>query len=358
VRVLFDLNHPAHVHLFRNLIHRVQREGGSVLVASRDKDVTVDLCRAYGISHVVLSRSRPGRRSAAGVEMAWRTAQLTAMALRFRPDVLVGTSLSIGPIGMLLRRPSFVFNADDAAVVPLFARFAYPFCSYVVTPEALREETHGAKHLTYPGYHELAYLHPNHFTPDPAVPRGLGLDPSQPYFVLRLVALGGHHDAGATGMPIDAVRRLVSRLAEHGRVLITSEGSLLPEFEPLRFPLPPEKLHDVLAGAALYVGDSQTMAREAAVLGVPSLRCNSFVGRLRVLEELERRDRLTRGFRPDQSADLLRLVDDWCLDLDAVKVEMRYRRASMLARCVDLAEWQWTAISSPRSVPLSLPART
>jgi predicted glycosyltransferase len=346
MRVLFDLNHPAHVHLFRNLIHRVRREGGAVYVAARDKDVTVDLCRAYDLPYVVLSRSRPGRTAAAGLEMTWRTAQLARTALAFRPDALVGTSLSIGPIGRLLRRPSFVFNADDAAVVPLFARFAYPFCNWVVTPEALRGEAHGTKHLTYPGYHELAYLHPSHFTPKPEVPRSLGLDASRPYFLLRLVTLGGHHDSGATGMPLDAVRRLVSMLQAQGRVLITSEGPLLPEFEPLRFPLPPEKLHDVLAGAALYVGDSQTMAREAAVLGVPSLRCNSFVGRLSVLEELERRDRLTRGFRPDQAADLLRLVEDWCLDLHAVKTEMKYRRRDMLARCVDLAEWQWQTVSS------------
>jgi predicted glycosyltransferase len=30
----------------------------------------------------------------------------------------------------------------------------------------------------------------------------------------------------------------------------------------------------------LYIGDSQTMAAEAAVLGIPSIRFNSFVGKL------------------------------------------------------------------------------
>lgn len=345
MRVLFDLAHPAHVHLYRNLIKRVQAEGGAVFVATREKDVAVDLCRAYGIPQTVISRSRPRSRAAAGVEMAWRTVQIARAALSFRPDALVGSSVSIGPVGRMIRRPSFVFTEDDGAVVPLFSRVTYPFCTWLITPEALRNEGQGAKHLTYPGYHELAYLHPNHFTPDPEVPRRLGVDPTRPYFILRLVALGSHHDIGASGMPADAVHKLIALLKARGRVLISSEGHLPAGLEPLRFQMPPETLHDVLAFASLYFGDSQTMAIEAAMLGVPSLRCNSFVGRLSVMEELEHRDGLTRGFLPEHASGLVELVAEWCQNLEAVKTEMRRRRKVMLARCVDLAQWQWETVS-------------
>jgi len=46
----------------------------------------------------------------------------------------------------------------------------------------------------------------------------------------------------------------------------------------------------VLAFADLYLGDSQTMATEAALLGTPAIRSNSFVGpndmtNFKVLEE-------------------------------------------------------------------------
>jgi uncharacterized protein len=345
MRVLFDLAHPAHVHLYRHLIKRVIAEGGHVFVATREKDVAVDLCRAYGIPQTVISRSRPRSRAAAGLEMAWRTVQIARAALSFRPDALVGSSVSIGPVGHLVRRPSFVFTEDDGAVVPLFSRVTYPFCTWVVTPEALRNEGVGAKQITYPGYHELAYLHPNHFKPDPEVPRRLGLDPGGRYFIVRLVALGSHHDIGAAGIPPDAVHRLIALLKERGRVLISSEGRLPADLEELRFRMPPETLHDVLAFASLYFGDSQTMAIEAAVLGVPSLRCNSFVGRLSVMEELEHRDGLTRGFLPEHAGGLVELVADWCRDLDGVKAEMRRRRKVMLARCVDLAQWQWETVS-------------
>ena len=49
----------------------------------------------------------------------------------------------------------------------------------------------------------------------------------------------------------------------------------------------PLDMHHVMAFASLYIGDSQTMAAEAGVLGVPFVRFNDFVGRIGYLRELE-----------------------------------------------------------------------
>lgn len=342
--MLVDVGHPAHVHLFRNLVQRVRAEGGDAVVAARDKDVTLELCRDYGLPHVRVSG--PWRAGALGLagELALRTVRIARLTRRFRPHVLVGTSLSVGPVGHLMKRPSFVFSEDDSHLVPLFSRLAYPFCHYVVTPAALAHEAHGHRHLTYRGYQELAYLHPAHFHPDPAALRDLGLDPGGVHFVLRLVALRGHHDTRAQGLPLEATRELVRRLSARGRVLITSEGTLRQEFEPYRFPLPAKRLHDVLATAALYVGDSQTMAMEAAVLGVPGIRCNSFVGQISVLEELEHRYGLTRGFIPERSAELLATIEDWLVRGERLRGEWQKRRERMLGECVDLSDWQWRTL--------------
>jgi predicted glycosyltransferase len=213
VRLLFDVAHPAHVHLFRNLIARLRREGGEALVAARDKDVAVALLRAYDIPHVLLSRAGPPGAARNLTELLARTWRLLFLARRFRPDALVGPSASIGLVGRLIGRPSFVCCEDDAAIVPRFARIAYPLARYVVTPACLAFENYGERHLTYPGYHELAYLHPAHFTPDPRVLAPLGLSPDAPYFLVRLVALAGHHDAGAHGITPELARRLVGLLA-------------------------------------------------------------------------------------------------------------------------------------------------
>ena len=71
------------------------------------------------------------------------------------------------------------------------------------------------------------------------------------------------------------------------RIYITSERPLEPQFEQYRIKINPLDMHHVMAFASLYIGDSQTMAAEAGVLGVPFVRFNDFVGRIGYLKELE-----------------------------------------------------------------------
>ena len=67
-----------------------------------------------------------------------------------------------------------------------------------------------------------------------------------------------------------------------------------PLFEKYRIKINPLDMHHVMAFASLYIGDSQTMAAEAGVLGVPFVRFNDFVGRIGYLRELE--DKYHLGF--------------------------------------------------------------
>jgi predicted glycosyltransferase len=72
-------------------------------------------------------------------------------------------------------------------------------------------------------------------------------------------------------------------MEKYGRVLISSEGELGPEFARYKIDLPPEKFHDLLYYATLYVGEGGTTATEAALLGTHSIlidtsaeRCGNF----------------------------------------------------------------------------------
>ena len=348
MRVLFDLAHPAHVHLFRNLIARLHREGHETFVAARDKDVTLALCRGYGIDHTSLSRPGGSTRAHLAAELFVRTARLLREARRFRPDAMLGTSVSIGLAGRLLQKPSFVFNEDDAHIVPLFARLAYPLASYIVTPDSLAHEKHGSRHLTYPGFHELAYLHPDNFKPDPGAVAELGLG-SNRLLVVRFVSLSSHHDSDARGLGRETARTLVERLSKHGRVIVSSETRLSEDLEPFCVSVPPHRFHDVLAHASLYVGDSQTVAIEAGVLGVPSFRCNGFVGRISCLEQLEHDFNLTRGFLPNAGDSLIHAVETSLESGEGAIGAHAARRARMLRQCVDLSAWQWDLLM--RSAP-------
>ena len=339
MRVLFDILHPAHVHVFRNLARELERRGHEFRIALREKEVARDLLDRYGFSYRVLSRKQTGAGLAG--EFVSRGVRLWQLVSEFRPHFLTGImGPSIAPIGRLrrlaVRDRARIAVFYDTEIATYTNAFVYPLADYVCTPDCYQGKVRG-NHLTYAGYHELAYLHPNRFTPDPDVVRAAGIDPSSPYFVVRFVSYEASHDFGTTGLSVRRKLELVRTLAERGRVLVSSESPLSSEFEPYRVHVPPEQIHHVIAFARLLVGESATMASEAAVLGVPALYISPF-GRGYTDDE-ERRYGLVRNFtgarfHEDVAATARTLADDSELTSKA-----RAARARLLEEKIDVTAW-------------------
>lgn len=337
MRLLFDLLHPAHFHLYQHVMRRLLEEGHDVVIIARQKDCLPDLLAAGGLAHYLIPRRRQSL-FVLGLESIRACWMAVRMSFRRRFDFMVGISISTNPAARLTGSVAVMFEDDDAKVVPVFAKLGYPIAHYVVTPRCLEFEKHGKKHLTYPGYHELAYLHPNQFTPDPAIRRDLGLADGERYFLVRLVSLTAHHDIGAMGLSTEQAQQIVQTLSVRGRAFISAETTVDPALEKYLLPTPVERIFDVLAGADLVVGDSQTMTAESAVLGTPCLRCNSFVGRISYLEELEHRYGLTKGFLPADFDRLMEQMAAWLAEPD-LKGQWAIKRQKMLAECVDVSQW-------------------
>ena len=265
LRILVTIQHPAHVHFYRPVIRELRADGHDIRVCTRDKDVATDLLAGSGSSTL-------GR---IGVQALYEL-RLLATARRFRPHVVTGIGgVAAAHVATVVGAKSVVLTDSEPAT--LTNRLAFPFADVVCTPSWYDGEIDG-RHVRYEGLHELAYLHPDRFTPDPGVVRAAGVDPSSEYSVVRFVSWGAQHDVGEGGLSRAGKEALVERLAEAGDVYITSEDELEPPLDQYRLPVPPADLHHLLAFARLYVGDSQTMATEAALLGTPAVRCNSFAG--------------------------------------------------------------------------------
>ena len=190
----------------------------------------------------------------------------------------------------------------------------------------------------YHGTHELAYLHPSHFTPDASVLHEIGLTEKDPFFILRFNAFKAHHDAGEHGLSMDGKKRLIALLEQHGRVFITTEREIDEAFRPYQLSLAQEKIHSLMYYATMFVGDSQTMTSEAAVLGTPAVKCNSFAGRLSVPNELEQKYGLCYAFLPSQEEAFLAKIEE-LLSMPHLKAEWQKRRERMLAEKIDVTEF-------------------
>jgi hypothetical protein len=274
MRVVVTIQHPAHVHFYRPVLEELRADGHEVHVFVREKDVALGLLEAYDIPHTVLAGQPASRFTLPAVQAAYEYRLLRA-ARELRPDVMTAIGgVAVSHVAPLVGARSVVFiDNEGVASTQLTAPFAHAVC----TPTWFAEDL-GSGHRRYDGFHELAYLHPDRFDPDPDRLRAAGVDPHEPYFVLRFVAWQAHHDVGQHGLSSSARGALVDLLEEHGSVYVTAEGGLPPAFEPYRLPVEPHRVHDLLAFADCYVGDSQTMATEAALLATPAVRANSFAG--------------------------------------------------------------------------------
>lgn len=59
-KILVDIAHPAHFHFFFPAMEIWQSRGYELVLATRDKDITLDLLDNYGLPYTLLSRARPG----------------------------------------------------------------------------------------------------------------------------------------------------------------------------------------------------------------------------------------------------------------------------------------------------------
>ena len=268
MKILFDLQHPAHLHFFRPVIARLKAEGHQVCITARDKDILVSLAAGYGIDVTVFGTARKGVFNL-GKEWIYRQWRLNNILREFKPDVMMavaGTFISF--LGKLRHIPTYIFYDTEHATISNL--LAYPFATCVYVPRCYRKKIRW-KHDRYNGYHEIAYLHPNYFTPDDSVLEEIGLGSGEIFTLVRFVGWGAGHDIGRSGLTTQNKIRAVKELSAHSRVFITSEGPLPPELETYRLRLEVTKIHSLMAYASLIFGESATMASEGAVLGVPGI---------------------------------------------------------------------------------------
>lgn len=271
MRVIFDIGHPSHVHVFKNLAHTLREQGGEVLFTTREKEFEIELLRAEGFPYKNIGRHY---RSLWG--KLWGLIKfdirMFLIGLRFRPDLFISKGSMYAAHAAFLLGKKHLAMEDTGNMEQ--TKLHLPFTDVVLTPDVFPVAL-GPKQVTFKGYFEIAYLHPDYFRPDPAVYATLGLRTGEPYAIVRFVAWKATHDIGKKGLSAEEKIQVVERLAREMKVFISSEDGLPEALKKYCINLPPEKFHDALYYANLVVAEGATVASEAGVLGTPAIYINT-----------------------------------------------------------------------------------
>lgn len=335
--LLVYLGHPAHYHLFKNAIKRLKENRHHVIIAIKSKDVLERLLKDDNLPYINVDVKGKSKGFFANYTAFFRRLnQLRKIITNYRPKKLAGSAAELAILGKYFNIPSYIFFEDDFEAVPKFAKIAGPLATRLICPNCCSAWKWNYKKTGYNSYHELAYLHPNHFTPDAQKISDI-FDLNRKNFILRFAQLTAYHDVGKSGINTEIAQKIIDVLSPHGNVFITSERPLEPQFEKYRIHISPLNIHHALYFADMYIGDSQTMTAEAAVMGTPALRFNDFVGVLSYLEELEHKFSLTHGIKTCHPQLLLNRIEE-LLNQKNVKEIYRERAKQMLKQFIDFSE--------------------
>ncbi|RQG89218.1 DUF354 domain-containing protein [Natrarchaeobius halalkaliphilus] len=270
MKIVVTIQHPAHVHFFKNAVRQLS-EHHQVTVFVREKDVATELLEGYGIPYETLAGPTNSFLELAYTQLIYES-RLLRRAREIEPDVMAAIAEpGVAHVATVVGSTGLIFTDTEHAT--LQNKLAFPFCDAVYTPTCYRNEI-GEKQIRYSGYHELAYLHPDRFEPNPDVLADIDAREDESLVVMRLVSWDAAHDVGNSGF--DRTQEVVSRLERTGaRVLLTSESPLPNSLEQHRIDISPCQIHDLMYYSELFVGESPTMATESAVLGTPAIYASS-----------------------------------------------------------------------------------
>ncbi len=269
MRFLVDIVHPADVLFFLRPIRILKERGHAVDVASRRKDVTGDLLVSFGIEHTPVSDQGQGLISL-GLELVRRDLAIYRRLRSQTYDATLGFGgVAISHAGRVAGVPSHVVYDSENAT--LQTRLAWPFLTRLIVPEDYAGKVPDGRTERLPGIKELSYFHPAAFRPDREIALSLGLAPDRPNIFLRLVRWGANHDVGKTGWSAAQTVAVVAALAPLAKLHVSAEADPPEALTPHLYRGDPKQVHHLLAHCDGYVGESATMACEAATLGTPAI---------------------------------------------------------------------------------------
>lgn len=271
MNILIDIGHPAHVHFFKNAIPTWRSHGHTVKITTREIPAALQLMEHLKLPYVIVSKKRTGLVGLA-LELIEHTCRIYPLLKKWKIDACVsigGTYMVFA--GALARCRRIVFTDTETAITA--NRITFPFANTIVTPEAYPHNL-GPRQVRYNGFHELAYVHPDYFSPNPETLKKYGLSETEYFSIVRLCSWEAFHDLSARAASTHKIKESIEKLKERGKVIIVPEGRMPEEFAGMSTDIQPEDFHDLLYYAGCCITEGATTAAEAAILGTPSLYIN------------------------------------------------------------------------------------
>lgn len=274
MKIYIDINHPAHVHYFRNFIKIMESKGHNFIITNRNSPIINQLLDHYKIPHHIRNK-RPKKPSL--INSVFYLINMVRHCIYnsfiHRPDLYLGFGASQCAItSFFFCRPCVLL--DDTEFNRLNHILYKPFCSTVLTPFYFRKKLN-RKQIYFDAYIEQLYLHSDYYNYDSSTLDELGINSKTPYALIRYISYDATHDRKVQPILDEIKKDFLLNIKNKMAVFVSLESGISDSFyDEYKLKVSPDKIHDVMAGASFFLTEGITMASEACMLGVPYILIN------------------------------------------------------------------------------------
>ena len=273
MRIWIDIGHTPQFNFYKQFILKLAKAGHRVFVTVLGRGrlphiVRLELNGVENVSVEVIGQHRMTKWSAYVEVNLIRILQMLRWALGKHIDIAFSNHHQTSIVARVLRIPGYAFGDDpESKIYSMFVKMATQ--SHMLIYEDTTNGKILPKDKVMPCLKEWAYLNPRTFVPNVRVLEKYGVKPKE-YMFLREVTVG---TTNYTGQKSGAILGIKDMIPAGMKVLFSLEEKKRRNEYPKDWILlqePIEDIHSLIYYSAGLVSSGDSMAREAALLGVPS----------------------------------------------------------------------------------------
>lgn len=274
MKIWFDILHLAQLNFYSNSIIELSKNNtiiitlikrGKLLEVTKNEFGNIKNCTIIPVGH------HSGSKVSAIIDAnILRLISLFRFYYKHRPQIAIGNGFLHGIIGKTFNIPCLMFGDDIERKLDVLLKTKFSTKIYYVIGSL--DEHKYDKISIYNALKEWAYLSPNYFNPNIEILSSLGVEENKYIFVREVITGTLNYHSQDSNM----IATIANRFPKDFKVILSLEDKSKINYYPKDWILlqePINDIHSIIYYSKLLISSGDSMAREGAMLGVPSIYC-------------------------------------------------------------------------------------
>jgi len=267
MNILFDINHPVDVNFFKNAILNLQNKGNNIHIIFRERGKLEKILR-YELDQfpiTLIGKHKHGFVKKISSQLQ-RDYRIITYIKKNKIDLVACFGATSAISSWYCRKPYLAFDDDFEYKIPFY--HANWFSTRHIYPDFIKFSN--SRTFKYHGFKELAYLHPKYLKTSDKILKKYSILPDEYVFVREIanISLNYQEDNSILNELINKIKKKDLKI-----ILSLEDKNLTDNFieDCIILEEPVSDINSLLYYSLFAVSSGDTVARETALLGVPTI---------------------------------------------------------------------------------------